>query len=175
MSGFSKGFRTRRPSKAFHDPAYAGPFWVYFSILCAWIADLLPVSQWPFFPSFVVLALIFWSIYQPQRIFYWLAFVLGLLTDADTGAVFGQHALTYCCVVFFTELMSVRLLWLSWIAQGVSLIPIFAIPPVLLSVETFCFGPAEINWLWYVKILIAVLIWPLWSWLLSRRFYPNTA
>ena len=69
------------------------------------------------FSELLVLTLVFWTIHQPQRIYYWLAFLFGLLTDADTGAVFGQHALTYCMVVFFTELMSVRLSWLSSIAQ----------------------------------------------------------
>ena len=43
-------------------------------------------------------------------------------------------------VVFFTELMSVRLSWLSSIAQSISLIPIFYIPAILLTIEAFCFG-----------------------------------
>ena len=113
MSEFSKGFKSRRPNKSFYDPAFASGWWVYGTLILSWCLDLLPLSHLPYFPSFLVLTLVFWTIHQPQRIYYWLAFLFGLLTDADTGAVFGQHALTYCMVVFFTELMSVRLSWLS--------------------------------------------------------------
>lgn len=140
MSEFSKGFKSRRPNKSFYDPAFASGWWVYGTLILSWCLDLLPLSHLPYFPSFLVLTLVFWTIHQPQRIYYWLAFLFGLLTDADTGAVFGQHALTYCMVVFFTELMSVRLSWLSSIAQSISLIPIFYIPAILLTIEAFCFG-----------------------------------
>lgn len=174
MSEFSKGFQNRRPDKSFYEPAYAGPFWVYGSLLISWCLDLLPTSSLPCFPSFLVLTLIFWSIHQPQRIYYWLAFALGLLTDADTGAVFGQHALTYCFVVFFTELMSVRLGWLSSIAQAISLIPIFFIPPILLTIEGFCFGTDPASWSVFAQGLLCVVFWPIWCWILARRFYPNS-
>ena len=102
MSEFSKGFKSRRPNKSFYDPAFASGWWVYGTLIFSWCLDLLPLSHLPYFPSFLVLTLVFWTIHQPQRIYYWLAFLFGLLTDADTGAVFGQHALTYCMVVFFT-------------------------------------------------------------------------
>ena len=102
MSEFSKGFKSRRPNKSFYDPAFASGWWVYGTLILSWSLDLLPLSHLPYFPSFLVLTLVFWTIHQPQRIYYWLAFLFGLLTDADTGAVFGQHALTYCMVVFFT-------------------------------------------------------------------------
>ena len=92
MSEFSKGFKSRRPNKSFYDPAFASGWWVYGTLILSWCLDLLPLSHLPYFPSFLVLTLVFWTIHQPQRIYYWLAFLFGLLTDADTGAVFGQHA-----------------------------------------------------------------------------------
>lgn len=169
MSEFSKGFKSRRPDKSFYDPAFASGWWVYGTLILSWCLDLLPLSRLPYFPSFLILTLVFWTIHQPQRIYYWLAFAFGLLTDADTGAVFGQHALTYCMVVFFTELMSVRLSWLSSIAQSISLIPIFYIPAILLTIEAFGFGP----WSIFAQGLLSVVIWPAWCWLLARRWVPN--
>ena len=120
------------------------------------------------------MTLVFWTIHQPQRIYYWLAFAFGLLTDADTGAVFGQHALTYCMVVFFTELMSVRLSWLSSIAQSISLIPIFYIPAILLTIEAFRFGNGFGPWSIFAQGLLSVVIWPAWCWLLARRWFLIT-
>lgn len=173
MSEFSKGFKSRRPDKSFYDPAFASGWWVYGTLILSWCLDLLPLSRLPYFPSFLILTLVFWTIQQPQRIYYWLAFAFGLLTDADTGAVFGQHALTYCMVVFFTELMSVRLSWLSSIAQSISLIPIFYIPAILLTIEAFCFGNGFGPWSIFAQDLLSVVIWPAWCWLLARRWVPN--
>ena len=173
MSEFSKGFRYSRPDKSFYDASCAGPLWVYGSMLASWLLDLLPSAHWPFFPSFLVLTLIFWSVHQPERVYYWLAFALGLLTDADTGAIFGQHALTYCVVVFCTELMNVRLLWLSSVSQAISLLPVFFIPPLLKSIESFLFANQSFDGSWYAQPLLSVLFWPFWVWVLSRRFYPN--
>lgn len=171
MSNFSKGFNYQRPDKSIHDPTLAGPLWVYGSLLLSWLLDLLPSSHWPFFPSFLVMTLIFWAIHQPNRIFYWFAFCLGLLTDADTGAVFGQHALTYCVVVFCAELMSVRLLWLSPISQAISLLPVFLLPAVLKTVESFLLSQQSFDAAWFLQVLLFIVFWPLWVWFLSRRFY----
>lgn len=173
MTEFSKGFQSRRPDKSFYEPAYAGPLWVYGSLVLSWCLDLLPLSHLQYVPSFLVLTFIFWSIHQPQRIFYWLAFCFGLLTDADTGAVFGQHALTYCMVVFFTELMNVRLSWLSAVAQSILLLPIFFIPPILFTIEGFCFGNGFVSWAVFAQGLLCVVLWPAWCWILARRFVPN--
>lgn len=82
MSEFSKGFKSRRPNKSFYDPAFASGWWVYGTLILSWCLDLLPLSHLPYFPSFLVLTLVFWTIHQPQRIYYWLAFLFGLLTDA---------------------------------------------------------------------------------------------
>ena len=74
MSEFSKGFKSRRPNKSFYDPAFASGWWVYGTLILSWCLDLLPLSHLPYFPSFLVLTLVFWTIHQPQRIYYWLAF-----------------------------------------------------------------------------------------------------
>ena len=79
MSEFSKGFKSRRPDKSFYDPAFASGWWVYGTLILSWCLDLLPLSRLPYFPSFLILTLVFWTIHQPQRIYYWLAFAFGLL------------------------------------------------------------------------------------------------
>lgn len=103
MSNFSKGFNYQRPDKSIHDPTLAGPLWVYGSLLLSWLLDLLPSSHWPFFPSFLVMTLIFWAIHQPNRIFYWLAFCLGLLTVPIPEPSSVSMQLTYCVVVFCAD------------------------------------------------------------------------
>lgn len=173
MTGFSKGFQKKRPDNSFWDPAYAGSSWVYGTIVFSWFLGLLPTAEWQWFPNLTVITLVYWTIYQPQRIFYWLVFLLGLLTDADSGAVFGQHALSFCLVVFLAEMMRVRLQWLSGFSQAIAVVPIFLIVPILRIVESFCFGDPMVQKAWFVATAISVVIWPLACWILSRHFYPK--
>lgn len=173
MSEFSKGFHIKRQDKSFYDPSYAAGSWVYSTIGGAWLLDMLPTYQWPFVPSMLLVVLTFWAIYQPQRIFYWSVFAMGLLVDADTGSVFGQHALTFCVVVYCTELLNVRLKWLNSIGQALTMLPIFLIAPILRVIESFCFGHSYFEISWFAESLICVVLWPICCWFLSRRFYPE--
>lgn len=173
MTSFSKGFRIQRKDKSVYDPAHASARWVYGSLAFSWLLDLSPLASSSFFPNFVVLSLAFWAIYQPWRIYYWLAFVMGLLTDADTGAVFGQHALAFCCVVFLTEMMNVRLRWLGPVSQTVLLFAVFFLLPVLKTIESFGFGYNSVDWNWFVEPFINSAIWPLWWIALSRWFLAD--
>ena len=84
MSEFSKGYETRRrPDRTFFDPAFSSNYWIYGSIAISWGIGLLPLTEWPFFPNLLVMTLVFWGIYQPQKIYYWLAFILCLLVYTD--------------------------------------------------------------------------------------------
>lgn len=174
MTEFSKGFQNKRPDNTFRDPMYAGPGWVYGTIVFSWLLDLVPTAQWQWFPNLTVITLLFWTIYQPQKIFYWLVFLLGLLTDADTGAVFGQHAFSFCLVVFLTEMMRVRLQWLSPFGQAITLAPIFFVIPMLKVVESFCFGNPMVRGDWFIASVVSIAIWPFAGWILSRQFYPKS-
>lgn len=124
MSEFSKGYETRRrPDRTFFDPAFSSNYWIYGSIAISWGIGLLPLTEWPFFPNLLVMTLVFWGIYQPQKIYYWLAFLLGLLVDTDSAAVFGQNSLAFCLVVFCAEAMSQRLQWLQPVGQAINILP----------------------------------------------------
>ncbi len=173
MTEYSEGYKNKsRPDKAMWDPLFASPYWVYGSILGAWVLDLFPWSKWPFMPSFLVLTLIFWTIYQPHRIYYWLVFLIGLVVDTQNVAVFGQNSLALLVVVFLTELMSERLQWLQKVGQAINILPICLIPPLLMTIESFCLGVFRVNWEWYSQALMGVVLWPAIAYILSRRFMP---
>ncbi len=171
MSEFSKGYETRRrPDRTFFDPAFSSNYWIYGSIAISWGIGLLPLTEWPFFPNLLVMTLVFWGIYQPQKIYYWLAFLLGLPVDTDSAAVFGQNSLAFCLVVFCAEAMSQRLQWLQPVGQAINILPVFMILPILLVIESFCFGSLQIDWGWFTRALMGVVLWPAWCFILTRRF-----
>lgn len=170
MSRISKEWILIKRDKKDGDPKTASRRWIYLSIFICWLIDLFQWTQLPFVPNFLILCLVFWTIYQPQRIYYFLVFLLGILVDAGTGAIFGQNAFIFCLVVFCTELMSVRLEWLSPLSQTVNLLPIFLIPAVVMTIEGLLLNDFTFSWTWYYKAAVSTVIWPIWAWLLSGRF-----
>ncbi len=171
MTDYSEGYKQQaRPDKTIWDPTFAGPYWIYGSMALSWVLDLFPWRDWPFMPNFLPMTLVFWAIYQPEKVYYWLVFLLGLMNDTDKGAVFGQNALALLVIVFLTELMSQRLQWLQKVGQAITILPIFLIGPILMTFESFCFGMFQLDWGWFSKALMCTVLWPAWSFVLSRRF-----
>lgn len=90
------------------------------SFIAAFLLNLLPWSGVALQarPDFVLLILLYWSVYEPRSVGQGLAFFLGLLMDVADSALLGQHALTYGIAVFFTLLLRVRVLQLNQPAQA---------------------------------------------------------
>jgi rod shape-determining protein MreD len=90
------------------------------------------LEQWPWTgwalamrPDFVLLAVLFWALHQPQRIGFGTAFVLGLLADFQDGVVLGQHAMAYLFGVYMMQYLRLRLLQFDPLRQAAQLFPIF--------------------------------------------------
>lgn len=173
MSKLSQGWILQKRERREGDPSLAGPIWVYGTLILCWLLDLLPWGSEPMVPSCLYLSLVFWSIYRPERMYFLLVFLLGILVDAGTGAVFGQNALIFCTAVFITQLMSLRLQWLSGIGQALNLIPVFLLPTVILTAESLFLGDFTFSWTWLAKAGVSVVIWPIWSWLLSGSIFSH--
>jgi rod shape-determining protein MreD len=60
-------------------------------------------------PDFVALTILYWSIYQPQRIGMSIAFGMGLLVDVSNAGILGQHAIAYCVITYFGLILHRRL------------------------------------------------------------------
>ncbi len=170
MSKLSESWILKKREKLIGDPSQAGPLWVYGSLFLCWFLDLLPWNENLIFPSALLMGLIFWAIYCPQRLYFLLVFLLGILVDASTGAVFGQNALIFCCVVYAVECMSLRLQWLSGVGQSINLLPVFLLSLLILIVESFMLGQLSFSWNWLYQVVISAVIWPIWNWILSGKF-----
>jgi len=75
-------------------------------------------------PDFVLVGVLFWALHQPARISFGAAFFLGLLTDFQDGAVFGQHAIAYVAGVYLVLFLRLRLLQFDPLRQAAQLFPI---------------------------------------------------
>jgi cell shape-determining protein MreD len=75
-----------------------------FSLACAFLLNLFPWGPLPLAPDFVALALVFWSLREPQMVGIGVAFALGLLmrsacTGGSPGSV--RSAACFICCRFF--------------------------------------------------------------------------
>ncbi len=129
----------------------------------AWMAD------------FLALALVFWSIHQPQRVGIGVAFFFGIFLDVHQGAMLGQHALSYTVLSFLAIAIHRRLLWFSVPSQAFQVLPLFAASHAIeLSVRMMA-GGAFPGFLMLLAPVLESLLWPVVSviLLLPQRRSPN--
>ena len=157
----------------------ASPLFIWGSLLGALALNLLQnMGLWgraAWAPDFLALALVFWSIHQPQRIGIGVAFVFGLFIDVHQGAMLGQHALSYTVLSFLAIAVHRRLLWFTVPSQAFQVLPLFAVSHAIeLSVRMLA-GATFPGWWILLAPLIESLLWPLGSviLLLPQRRAPN--
>ena len=157
----------------------ANRFFIWGSLLAALGFDMLQnMGLWgraAWLPDFVALALVFWTVHQPQRVGIGTAFVFGLFLDVHQGAMLGQHALGYTVLSFLAIAIHRRLLWFSVPSQAFQVLPLFAASHALeLSVRLLAGGSFP-GWLIGLAPLLEALLWPIVSVLLlmPQRRTPN--
>jgi rod shape-determining protein MreD len=125
------------------------------SLTLAVLLEQLPWSGWALTlrPDFVLVAVLFWALHQPARIGFGTAFFLGLLTDFQDGAVFGQHAIAYVIGAYLVLFLRLRLLQFDPLRQALQLFPILlTIQLVLLLIGWLAVNPPT-----GLEILVPVL------------------
>ncbi len=75
-------------------------------------------------PDFMLVTVLFWTLYRPARVGFGTAFALGLLADFQDGAVFGQHAVAYVLAVYLVIYLRLRLLRFDPLRQAAQLFPV---------------------------------------------------
>lgn len=157
----------------------ANPLFIWGTLLAAMALNMLQnMGLWgraAWMPDLLALALVFWSIHQPQRVGIGAAFVFGILIDVHQGAMLGQHALSYTVLSFLAIAIHRRLLWFPVPSQAFQVLPLFvAAHAIALSVRMLA-GGAFPGWWLLLAPLIESLLWPAVSVLLliPQRRTPN--
>lgn len=101
------------------------------TLTLAVLLEQLPWSGWMLAvrPDFVLVGVLFWTLHQPARVGFGVAFFLGLVADFQDGAVLGQHAIAYVIGAYLVLFLRLRLLQFEPTRQAMQLFP------VLLSVH----------------------------------------
>jgi len=141
--------------------APAGARLVYGSLVLAYMLGLLP---WPegwrwLVPDFTFLVLLYWNIHSPHRAGLGLAFVLGLLTDAARGMLFGMHALVYVAAAFVALSVRRRLENFLPPGQALQLAPLFLGKELAVLLLGLAIGQTVIDWWSLAAGPMAALLW----------------
>jgi len=137
------------------------PFFIAFTLLLAFAANLLPLGRQPAMPDLLAVALVFWNVHQPRRVGVGVAFMFGLLMDVHQGALLGQHALAYTLLGFVAIAMHRRLLWFGVLDQAVQVLPVFVAAHTVSLVVRLLAGGMFPGWWILAAPLLEALLWPL--------------
>lgn len=147
-----------RPGEALLLPA--NPVFIVFTLLAAFLFELLPLGRQPALPDFLALVLVFWNVHQPRRVGIGWAFLAGLLIDVHDGALLGEHALAYTLLSYGAIMVHRRLLWFGLLEQSLQIAPLFfAAHGVALAVRMAAGGMFPGWWLLLAPAAEA-LLWP---------------
>ncbi len=148
------------------------------SLLAGWLLNLLPwrIDLLWLRPDFLLLATLYWAIYQPTRIGVGSAWWLGLLTDFSDGAHIGQHAISYALAVYALTLFQRRLYNFPPWQQALPVMAFLLLEQVSnILIATFM-GDSRDVLPWMASLVTGTLVWFPWWGIMHRlqvRMPPN--
>ncbi|TWO69797.1 rod shape-determining protein MreD [Caenimonas sedimenti] len=153
----------------------ANPFFIWFSLIVAMMANMLPVGRVAWMPDFLALVLVFWSVHQPLRIGVGAAFIFGLAVDVHQASLLGQHALAYTTLSYFAITIHRRLLWFSVPSQAVQVLPLFVAAHAIEMAIRLLAGGSFPGWTVLLAPVVESALWPVVSilLLLPQRRAPD--
>ena len=144
----------------------ANPFFIWFSLLCALLLNMLPFGRVAWMPDILAITLVFWSVHQPLRVGIGAAFLFGICMDVHQASLLGQHALAYTALSYFAITMHRRLLWFTVPSQAVQVLPLFLAAHAIELVIRMIAGGVFPGFSIVLAPVIESLLWPVVSILL---------
>ena len=146
-------------------PSAAKPraLWVIaLTFILAFTLTALPLPAWlaKCWPPWVAMALIYWCMALPERVGIGIAWLLGLLMDAQTGALLGQNALAYSLLAWIVLAAHRRLRVAPRLQQAL------LVGGYVLLLQFFTLwirgmiGMPLPGWSFLLPVFAAMLLWP---------------
>lgn len=142
------------------------PLFIAFTLVAAWLLNLLPWGQSLWVPDFIAMVLVFWNTHHPRKVGMGIAFVMGLLMDVHEAALLGEHALAYTLLSYGAIMMHRRVLWFPVIVQALHVLPLFLLAQLVIVIVRFVITHRLPELEFFVESFCAAALWPLLSWLL---------
>jgi rod shape-determining protein MreD len=136
---------------------------IAFSLILAFLLNILPWARFSIAPDFVALVLVFWNVHQPKKVGMGLAFMFGLLMDVHDASLFGEHALAYTLLSFGAISLHRRILWFKMPGQMTYVLPLFLLALLASLLIRLVVGGSLPGWFYFAPAISQTLLWPLAS------------
>lgn len=130
------------------------------SFALALFVNFLPWRDAALAPDFVALVLAFWCVRQPRLVGLGVGWLLGLLTDAGTGVLLGQHALAYSMLAFGALTLSRRIQWFPMGQQALHVAFLLVAAQLVAMAVRLAAGADFPGWRLLVGPLLGAALWP---------------
>jgi rod shape-determining protein MreD len=144
----------------------ANVFFVWGTILLAWLLSLLPWRAWEGSPDILLVIIAFWCVHEPRRVGLVAAFCFGLLMDVHDVSVLGTHALSYTLAAYGAVLLHRRLLHFGLLSQAIHMLPVFFIAQFVQQLVSAWLAGRWAGWEWGIGVLLTTVSWPLLGYVL---------
>jgi rod shape-determining protein MreD len=133
------------------------PGFIVFTLAAAVLLNQLPWTAWNLWlrPDLVALVVLYWCVYDPRRVGFTTAFVLGLAMDVADGALLGQHALAYSMLAYSGIVMQRRIRTFPPALQVVYVIPLLVVADLIVVA-----GADFPGYRYFMGSLVGGALWP---------------
>lgn len=134
-------------------------------LLSITVAMILRIFPWPgvvplLNPDWILITLAYWCLAAPDRIGVGRAWLIGLLTDALTGRMLGQYALSYSIVVFICVKFHMRLRQYPLSQQAAIIFVLLLLSQLLIFWTENIQGHTALSWAYWLPSWVGAALWP---------------
>lgn len=140
-------------------PASRG--FIAFTILIAFVLNILPWGRTYGVPDFLAIVLVFWNIHQPRKVGIGIAFLVGLLMDVHASALLGERALAYSLLSYGAMSMHRRVPWFRVGGQMLHVLPLFLLAQLVVIAVRMAVGGPFPGIGYFLQSVSSTLLWPL--------------
>ena len=134
---------------------------IAFTILVAFVLNIMPWGRMYGVPDFLAIVLVFWNIHQPRKVGIGIAFLVGLLMDVHASALLGERALAYSLLSYGAMSMHRRVPWYRLGGQMLHVLPLFLLAQFVVVAVRMAIGGPFPGIGYFLQSLSSTLLWPL--------------
>lgn len=132
------------------------------TFLVALALGIWPLPDWaePFRPAWAVMVTVYWCLYLPQRVGLLVATLVGLLSDALSGTLLGEHALALLLVAWVTLRLHLQIRVFPWWQQALVVFGLMLLYSFVLFWVDGALGYPQSALLRWLPAVVTAMLWP---------------
>jgi rod shape-determining protein MreD len=134
---------------------------ITFTLVAAFILNLLPWGRTPGIPDFLALVLVFWNVHQPRKVGIGIAFLFGLLMDVHASGLLGEHALAYSLLSYGAISLHRRVPWFGPVGKMLHVFPLLLAAQMVTVLVRLAVGSGAPGWSTLLSSVTTAVLWPL--------------